>query len=67
MKITGSDIIPYVITSINRILDPATGVMETHRYVSVNGDMPKHTAEYQVYDKNAMIEASQTNTVDVKV
>lgn len=67
MKITGSDIVPYIITSVNRIFNHGTGVMETHRYVSVNGDMPKHTAEYQVYDKKAMIEASHTNNIDVKV
>ena len=67
MRITGSDIVPYVITSVNRVFNHGTGVMETHRYVSVNGDSPRHTAEYQVYDKKAMLESSRTNQVDVKV
>lgn len=42
----------------------AEGVIEHHRYVSVNGGIPKHIVDYQVYNKNGVIEKPQESTFD---
>lgn len=39
---------------------------EIHKFISVNGDIPKHFIKYILYNSNGIIVENTENKVDVK-
>lgn len=55
-----------ILASYTKVND-LRGEVEIHRYVSVNGSLPRHTVEYMMYNSAGQIEqGGKPPTVDIK-